>query len=124
MVLNECIDGGDDVIQCIDYDMNINCNRYVPEQLTCHKNKNYSFFHLNIRSLSKHYDNLVTLLTYAGCSIDVIGCSETWLNQRSYTDILNLDGYKQFIKDRSGRPGSGVCLYISSTHHVSVIILS
>lgn len=99
MVLNECIDDGDDVMQCIDCDR----NQYVREQLTCYQNKkNYSFFHLNIRSPRKHHDDLVTLLTNTGCSFDVTGCSETWLNDGSYADILNRDGY------------------ISSTHHVSV----
>lgn len=39
MVINECIGGvgGDDVIQCIDNDMIINCNWYVPEQIICYK---------------------------------------------------------------------------------------
>ncbi len=115
MVFSEDTDSSDDMTQCTDFSRDINCNQYVPEQLTHLNDRNkFSFLHLNIRSLSKHHDDLVTLLTSTGCSFDVIGCSETWLNNRSYINILNLEGYKLLTKNRSGRSGSGVCLYISS----------
>ncbi|KAM9816277.1 uncharacterized protein ACBT44_010682 [Syngnathus typhle] len=121
MALNEMDSEGDEGINCIDYHRNMNCNQYIPGQLKQLTNiNNCSFLHLNIWSLNKHHDDLVTLLTNTGCSFDVIGCSETWLNDRSYTDILNLNGYKLLTKNRCGRPGGGVCLYISSTYNVRI----
>lgn len=121
MAFNELDSEGDEVTQWIDYHRNISCNQYIPEQLKHLTNiNNCSFLHLNIRSLNKHHDDLVTLLTNTGCNFDVIGCSETWLNDRSYTDILNLNGYKLFTKNRCGRCGGGVCLYISSTYNVNI----
>ena len=35
-------------------------------------------------------------------------------------DILNLDGYKLYNKNRLGRPGGGVCLYAASELSVTI----
>lgn len=50
----------------------------------------------------------------------MIGCSETWLNDKSYIDILNLDGYKLFNKNRLSRTGSGLCLHLNSAHTINI----
>uniref|UniRef100_A0A6Q2ZN45 Reverse transcriptase domain-containing protein n=1 Tax=Esox lucius TaxID=8010 RepID=A0A6Q2ZN45_ESOLU len=55
------------------------------------------------------------------CHFDVIACSETWLNEFSNADLLNLDGYNLHIKNRPNRIGGGVCLYIKSTLKVKKI---
>ena len=81
---------------------------------------NYSLLHCNIRSLSKHYDDLTLLLTTIGCSFDVIGCSESWLNDYSYVDLFNLEGYTLHLKNRPNRRGGGVCLYVKNSLHVKV----
>lgn len=39
----------------------------------------YSMLHVNIRSLNKHHDDLISLLSTSSCYFDIIGCSETWL---------------------------------------------
>ncbi len=97
------------------------CKYYAPEELKCLNNPNkYSLLHLNIRSLNKHHSDLVTFLSNLGCSFDVIGCSETWLNDRSYVDILNLDGYNLYYKNRLGRTGGGTCIYLKSKYQVNV----
>lgn len=77
MVFNELVDEEDDVTQCTDYYKNISCSQYIPEQLTRLIENNYSFLRLKMRSLNKHHEDLVSLLTNTGCSLDVIGCSET-----------------------------------------------
>lgn len=108
---------GDDVTQ----DNTLNCKQYAPEQLRSLKNKNnYSFLHLNIRSLSKHHEDLATMLTSTGCKFDAIGCSETWLNEKSFIDMLKIQGYNLLTKNRNDRSGGGVCLYISSIYNVLV----
>lgn len=74
--------------------------------------------HLNIRSLKKHYDDLVSLLASIGHNFDIIGCSETWLNEHTYLDIYNLNGYTLYYKNRFGQIGGGVCLYVNSQYSV------
>lgn len=109
-----CID--DDVFErhCL-YGEKRDCKSYLPDQL---KNVNwkhtFSLFHLNTRSLVKHHDELVSLLKILDQDLSIIGCSEIWANERTYMDILNLDGYNLYYKSRVGRPGGGVCLYIKS----------
>lgn len=92
---------------------NFNCKEYDPENRECLNNGVSSVIHVTIRSLSKHND-LVSLLNISGCQFDLIGCSETWLHDSSFIDILNLDGYKLFRKDIVGKQGGGVCLYVNS----------
>ena len=106
---------------CLYNSGNLNCKHLLPHQLKfINCNNNFSLMHLNIRSLSKHHDDLVSLLTNIGHSFKVIGCSETWLNEGSYMDILNLDGYKLYNKNRLGRPGGRVCLYAASELSVTI----
>ena len=38
-----------------------------------------SFFHLNIHSLPRHFDNLINYLSSINNKISIIGISETWL---------------------------------------------
>ena len=76
---------------------NITCNVLDPDNLKpLNDIYNYSLLHLNIRSLNK-YSDLVSLLSNSSCHFYVIGCSETWLNDFSYVDLLNLDGYNLHI---------------------------
>ncbi len=112
---------GDYVQECCFGGGNIKCKRYVPEQLnSLNTESKFSLMHLNIRSLSKHYNDLVSLLSTTGCKFDIIGCSETWLNDKSFVDILNLKGYKFFYKNRTGKLGGGVCLYVNSRLQANV----
>ena len=69
--------------------------------------------HLNIRSLSKHYDDLVAFLASIGKSFDIIGCSETWMSEQTLLDIYKIDGYSLYCINRQDRIGGGVCLYVS-----------
>ena len=82
---------------CLDMGGNITCNVLDPDNLKpLNDIYNYSLLHLNIRSLNK-YSDLVSLLSNSSCHFYVIGCSETWLNDFSYVDLLNLDGYNLHI---------------------------
>lgn len=99
----------------------INCINYSPVQVKhISNNKTFSSLHLNIRSLQKHHDELVSLLTITNYGFDVVGCSETWLNERSHIDSLNIEGYQFFNKNRSHKIGGGVCLYVKSKLNASV----
>ena len=112
---------GDCVQECGLDGRNIKCKQYEPEQLiSLSTESKFSLIHLNIRSLSKHYDDLAALLTTTGCKFDIIGCSETWLNDMSYIDLFNLKGYKLFHKNRIRKLGGGVCLYVNSRLQANV----
>ena len=73
----------------------------------------FSFLHLNIRSLPH---NLVKLTDYLSClniKFSVIGISETWLNDSSHS--VDISGFKFLhCKYRQNRTGGGVGLYISN----------
>ena len=51
----------------------------------------FSTFHLNISSISKHYDNLLTLLSQLKINFDIIGISE----YRNITDEENLAPHRE-----------------------------
>lgn len=90
MVFDDFNNDGD-TQQCIEFGSNITSNVYDPEQLKpVYDQHNYSLMHFNIRSLSKQYNDLSLLLTTTGCNFDVIGFSESWLNDYSYVDLFNL----------------------------------
>ncbi len=76
--------------------------------------QNVSFMHLNIRSLCKHIDQFKAFLHSITHNISVIGLTETWLNASSCKNLLNIPGYILINKNRVGRIGGGVALYISN----------
>lgn len=79
-----------------------------------------SILHLNIRSVNKHHDEQESLISHKGYCFNIIGCSETWLNDKSFIDILNLEGYVLHYKNRPERIGEGVCLHVHSSMHVKL----
>lgn len=106
---------GDDDRQWSDLDNRVVCRSFSPDQMKYSINtNNFSLLHINTRSLKKHYDELISLLSITDCGFDVVGCSETWLKESSHLDSLSIDGYTLFNKNRLNRSGGGVCLYINS----------
>ena len=51
----------------------------------------FSLLHLNIRSLNRHYDNLINCLARTKNRFSVIGISETWLAHADHA--VDIDGY-------------------------------
>lgn len=76
--------------------------------------------YLNTLSLNKHHKDLVSLLASIGRSFYVIGYSETWLNDRTYVDILILNGYELYRRNRLGRLSCGLSLYVDSRHSINI----
>ena len=52
----------------------------------------FSAFHINIRSLRKHFDDLSEYLLSLNMLFSVVAVSETWL-QKSNSDLFNIPGY-------------------------------
>ena len=83
----------------------------------------FSLIHLNVRSLSKHFDELQILLNHQSeskHSFSVIGLTETWL-----TSNINLPfaihGYDLIVNNRFKKTGGGVALYLSDCFKFTVL---
>ena len=71
-----------------------------------------SIVHMNIRSISKNYDNFVVSLDSINLKFDVIAISESWL-KNSTLDIY-FPGYVSYHSIRPSRSGGGTSLYIKN----------
>ena len=72
----------------------------------------FSLLHLNIRSLSRNYDNLTSFLANIDGKFSIMGVSETWLRDSGYSfDIM---GYDFIHKPRPNRIGGSVGIYVNN----------
>lgn len=74
---------------------------------------NLFIFHCNTRSLSKNFDTLEEILNSLDSKPDILGITETKLNEFSITN-LDLSNYNLFRTDSKTSAG-GTALYISNT---------
>ena len=62
----------------------LNCDYYLEDKFQCKLDKidesQLSLFHLNVKSISKHYDELELYLDSLNFKFSFIGLSETWLD--------------------------------------------
>ena len=73
-----------------------------------------SFLHMNIRSLSCHFDELHSLLVNLKIGFDVVAVSETWDSfDRPLSTNVDIDGYT-FLSAKSQTQNGGVGLYIKT----------
>ena len=68
-------------------------------------------FHMNIKSLPKHFGELQQYLDMSAYDLSVIGISETWLNEND-ADLYDRNGCVTIKGCRKQRRGGGVSLYI------------
>ena len=91
------------------------CNYYVEETFNSkisELNENVlSLFHLNIRSVPRNLDSLLSYLSNINHNFKVIGLSETWLTAHNY-DLYDIPQYKHVKAFRQNRMGGGVSLFI------------
>ena len=73
-------------------------------------NNNLSLFHMNIRSIPKHFSDLKAYLANLKHSFSVIGISETWLQDE--VPSYPLVNYGLELDYRSHKRGGGVSLYL------------
>ena len=105
-----------------DYDIdehlpsNVNSSYHTLQDLSTlvSSENDLSLFHLNIRSLSLHLDELVSTLSTLKVNFDVIGVSETWdsLENPIKTNV-EIPGYSYFSSQSQTQNG-GVALYVKS----------
>ena len=79
--------------------------------------KNLNVFYVNSRSIM----NKIDAVRGIACTedLDIIGITETWLDTKDkhFLPEVEIDGYTLFHKDREGRKGGGVALYVRNTLH-------
>lgn len=77
--------------------------------------------HLNTQSLhnENHFDEFCQ--TFSDSNIDVVAVSETWFKTSSAVDV---SGYNIYRKDRVGKTGGGVAVYVRQDHKVEVLLCS
>ena len=87
----------------------INCKYYSPEDFASipSKSKSLSFFHLNIASLEKHFDELCSLFSRLNHKFDIIGISESRIHSSPFS-YINLEGYK-FLHTPAVTSVGGTC---------------
>ena len=94
---------------------NLNCDYYLEEKFIKEiedystKGNHLSLFHLNIKSLLKHYDELQIFLKSLEHKFSIVGLTETWLDENKH-DLYDLPDYNCIHRYREGRRGGGVSL--------------
>ena len=73
-----------------------------------------SALHLNIRSLSKHIDELHNPLDNIPFEFDIIACSETWITPQVDPESIKIAEYNLLTDNREFSVGGGVALYLKS----------
>ena len=82
-------------------------------KLEIEQHSSFGVLHLNIASLKKHFDDLLSLLSILNLSFDIIGVSEHKLEQNSDLSNLTIPGYN-FCYDVSDSSHGGTGIYISN----------
>ena len=103
----------------LNYSAKINCEYYLPNDFSrlmktanITKDNIFSMTHLNIRCLNNKLDSLKQLLNSLHLPFQIIGLTETWLNDTN-NDIFKLDDYDFVDANRTSRNGGGVGIYIT-----------
>lgn len=100
-----------------DQSFNVNCKYYDCQELnaiTAVSKFNFSAFHLNISSLSRHFDELNALLSILNLKFSVIGISESrFLKHSPPIFDFNIEGYSVEHTPTESSAG-GALLYISN----------
>lgn len=79
------------------------------QKIKCISSNNniFSVFHMNARSLSKHFDEISGMLHNIGHDFTVLGFTESWLNQ-STDQLYDLPGYSTYSSTRIDKLGGGL----------------
>ena len=111
-----------------DFDMDENLihavdSRYVqiPELNELRPTKqSFSLFHMNVRSLSAHHDELLVLLSGLKFTFDIIGLSETKEQcEKGFLSNVNLAGYTIYSQPTKSSNG-GVAMHVKSSLNYKV----
>ena len=71
---------------------------------------------VNIRSLHKHFDELILLLADLKESVDIMVLTETWTNKDSY--IPAIENYNSYHTNISKNKADGIVVYVKDSYNV------
>ena len=74
--------------------------------------KSFSFFHVNTRSLSKNFDQLLSILSASNISFDVLGITKQEIDKGFLTSV-SIDGYHMYTQPSKSLAG-GVAIYVKT----------
>ena len=102
-----------DIYEHMPQNIDSRCYFTLPELSSIQLSSNdFSILHANIRSLSLHHDDLVSLSAHTKLNLDVIGVSEIWhSNDNPISSNVGSLGYT-FLRTKSVTQNIGVGLYI------------
>ena len=94
----------------------LDCKYYDVSEFSSLANSSnfFSFLHLNISSLSKHFDNFTTFLSSLHHHFKVIAITESRILKGSYQPNFNLEGYHHYSTPTEAKAG-GTMLLLSNT---------
>ena len=73
-----------------------------------------SFFHMNIKSLPKHYDDLCILLESLSLRFSFVAITETWLSDHT-NELYGMPNYTMESRYRKCKKGGRVALYVNDS---------
>lgn len=91
---------------------------YMSTYGECHKlvnfstNSKFSVIHMNVRSVTKNFDQFRVLLCSLKISCDIIILSECWLSKAD--TLPDIEGYKRFSTSRNSNQNAGIIMFIKS----------
>lgn len=112
-------DSSDPNLNCLQFTSNVatTCNYYNPQQFeSLCKSIPHTFFstcHLNIRSLSKNYDEFTNYISSFNDQFTIIALSETWLTES--TEMLLDIPFDKAVHRFKHRELGEVCLFMFMT---------
>lgn len=95
-------------------------NIYNFNELVYTKN-DFSIFSMNIRSLSRHFDELIVFLNSSKVKFDIICLNETWLAENVLD--FNIDGYVNYNYYSKLNKSDGISVYINNLIPVTFVKL-
>ena len=79
-------------------------------------------FHVNIRSLSKNFDNLdLNLETFSNFKLSVVCLSEAWISNVNELQMLHLNNYLPLIFNPGFNRNNGVVVYVHESIKYEVV---
>lgn len=76
------------------------------------QNKQIKIFHMNIRSISRNFNDLLVLLAELRCTVDVIILTECWLSKIS--NIPSIPEYNSYFSTVNKNQNDGVVIYVKN----------
>ena len=100
--------------------LNFECSSLFPNEIESflskkENSKTINATHVNIRSLSKNFDNLLDILTDSNYSFNILCITETWCTDSTLKNNsnLHLSNFDIILQERkTNKRGGGVLIYI------------